>query len=242
MFDPKEHGEAIFKFREDAVARFPEEACGFITAGGYVPCKNVAVDPKATFEIDPATFIRVNHQTPVLAVVHSHPNGLPSPSSADMKGQASMAIPWGLCSVTEGGANEVIFWGDQCPIQPLIGRQFVSGVWDCYSLVRDYFRLRGVVFDEFPRDYEWWTEDDGGADLYGKYWQTQGFRQIDASEVRVGDCFLLKIRSPVPNHAGVYVGDGLVMHHLQARLSRRDPVNVWAPKIVLWARHSSMEG
>lgn len=242
MFDPSAYGEAVAAFKQDAARRYPEEACGFLTADGYVPCRNIAVNPYTSFEIDPATFVRVNAKTPVIAVLHSHPDGDIAPSSADMAGQMGMALPWGVCAVTKGGADDVIFWGDQCPIAPLIGRQFVSGVWDCYTLVRDYFRLKGITFADIPRDYEWWKGEDGGPNLYDKHWASQGFREVDVSEVREGDCFMLRIRSTVTNHAGVYVGDGLVLHHLQARLSRRDPVNMWAPKIVRWVRHESMEG
>jgi hypothetical protein len=46
---------------------------------------------------------------------------------------------------------------------------------------------------------------------------------VDADDnLKVGDCFLMQVASPVPNHAAVYLGDGLILHHLQGRLSSRD--------------------
>jgi len=33
---------------------------------------------------------------------------------------------------------------------------------------------------------------------------------------------VMQVRAPVPNHAGVYIGDGLMLHHLYNRLSSRD--------------------
>ena len=38
------------------------------------------------------------------------------------------------------------------------------------------------------------------------------------------DVILMQIRSQngVPNHAAIYLGDGLILHHLHGRLSSRD--------------------
>jgi cell wall-associated NlpC family hydrolase len=49
-----------------------------------------------------------------------------------------------------------------------------------------------------------------------------GFSPVDASDLQTGDCFLMQVASSVPNHAAVYLGDGLILHHLQGRLSSRD--------------------
>lgn len=42
------------------------------------------------------------------------------------------------------------------------------------------------------------------------------------ADIRVGDVIVMQVRAPVPNHAGVYIGDGLMLHHLYNRLSSRD--------------------
>ena len=54
----------------------------------------------------------------------------------------------------------------------------------------------------------------------------------------VGDVFLAAIRSAVPNHAGVYVGQQEVMHHMLNRFSRIDPlIQVERPFITDWMRY-----
>jgi cell wall-associated NlpC family hydrolase len=41
-------------------------------------------------------------------------------------------------------------------------------------------------------------------------------------ELQYGDAILMQLASPLPNHAAVYLGDQLILHHLQGRLSSRD--------------------
>jgi cell wall-associated NlpC family hydrolase len=237
MFDPKNYGEAIFAFRKDAEKRYPEEACGFITATGYVACPNVADNPLVDFAISPLLFLRINATTPVLAIVHSHPKGMAAPTATDMRQQMATALPWGVCAVTEGGSTEPVWWGDAVPKAPLLGRPFVSGVWDCYSLCRDYYAEKGLTLPDYPRDYQWWK---AGGNLYDLNWEAEGFVDIPASEAREGDAFFLRIRSDVTNHAGIYLGGGIALHHLQERLSAREGLNRWAPRVNRWLRHKSM--
>ena len=108
-------------------------------------------------------------------------------------------------------------WGwTGVPVLDLEKRPFQHGITDCYSLIRDYFRTqRDIPLDEFPRDWEWWLED--GVNLYEQNFRSQGFEVIGAEDVQEGDCFLAQIRSPVINHAGVYVGNGLILHQLGMR-------------------------
>jgi cell wall-associated NlpC family hydrolase len=110
-------------------------------------------------------------------------------------------------------------------------------VTDCYSLVRDWFRVeRGVTLPEFPRDDDWW---DAGQDLYSANFESAGFRRITVAEedLQVGDCFLCRFRSPVINHAGIYVGDGLILHHLSGHISGHSPLNIWRRTIESWVRY-----
>jgi cell wall-associated NlpC family hydrolase len=37
----------------------------------------------------------------------------------------------------------------------------------------------------------------------------------------------IRARNGVPNHAGIYLGDGLMLHHLYGRLSSRDLYGGW---------------
>jgi len=51
--------------------------------------------------------------------------------------------------------------------------------------------------------------------------------EASGSVAPLGDVFLAQVRAPVPNHGGVYLDGGLILHHLEGRLSRREPLGPW---------------
>jgi cell wall-associated NlpC family hydrolase len=107
---------------------------------------------------------------------------------------------------------------------PLVGRPFYHGVLDCYSLIRDWYQQTcGIELKQFHRMDDWWN--DGISDLYTQGFPQAGFVSIGAdAELQEGDVILMQIRSKngVPNHAAIYLGDELILHHLHGRLSSRD--------------------
>lgn len=245
MFDPA----AIAAAKAHAVAEWPRESCGLVTPEGYVACHNVSATPLDDFEIAPEDFISAE----VLGVVHSHPCTdkrilLREPSAADMRGQMASGVPWGIIQSKSGWASDPLWFGDTLPIPPLLGREFINGVTDCYSIIRDAYRLpeNGIAnwpydpvsLPDFPRDYAW--EQDGGS-LYLDNFSAAGFVRIAEAQVRVGDVFLAQIRTPrsnpTPNHGGLYVGDGLILQHLARKLSARDVAARWRPFITHWLRY-----
>jgi cell wall-associated NlpC family hydrolase len=163
-----------------------------------------------------------------------------------MRSQVELEVPWIICSATETASLPPFAWGDQLEDPaPLVGRPFRHGVTDCYAAIRAWGqRERGVLLPDYPRQWEWWLEGvNGDKDMYRRNFADAGFREIDASEVRVGDVWLAQVRSPVPNHGGVYIGDGLAYHHPSSllasdptRLSKREPIARWQRHITHWLR------
>lgn len=245
MFDP----EILAAFRAHAIATYPEECVGAITPSGYLRLQNIATDPEG--RTDPAKWRRRHFDggDPVieliaaeqlLALVHSHPDGPEGPSARDQRQQTAMGIPWGICICNAEVASEPYFWGDDLPVAPLLDRMFRHGPsgtdarGDCGALVRDWYRIeRGILLPDCPRDDEWWNH---GGDLYREHYARAGFAPASMDEPEIGDVALMQIRAPVPNHAGVYVGDGLVMHHLSRRLSRVEPIGPWLKHVSAWMR------
>lgn len=80
----------------------PEEACGFLlyTRKGleFLPCENIAADPKEDFEIAPEDWERAEEVGEIRAIVHSHPEGGRFLSSTDRYYQGSTMLPWVLVS------------------------------------------------------------------------------------------------------------------------------------------------
>lgn len=50
----------------------------------------------------------------------------------------------------------------------------------------------------------------------------EGFKPIPVEDVQPGDLILMQLGSPLPNHAAIYLGDQIILHHVQNRLSSRD--------------------
>lgn len=217
------------EIRAHAQSEFPRESCGLVIVvkgkQRYVPCKNVASTPQEHFIIDPLDAMAAEDQGAVIAVVHSHPK-IPAVASEDDKVQCEATrLAWHIVhvSVPDGEENPVatdIVTIHPCGYKaPLIGRKFSHGILDCYSLVRDYYREEmGIDLPNFDRRDEWWNN---GQNLYMENFANCGFEPIKGP-IEVGDIILMQIRSPVPNHAAVYIGNGQILHHQVNRLSSRD--------------------
>lgn len=224
------------------------EICGVVTETSqtgtfhYHRLPNSAADPTRHFMIDPAL---LHALPPVRAVVHSHPNGPAWPSVDDMRQAQADDAAWGIV-VPRGIADSGLFWfgGDITP--SLADRGYRHGVTDCYALIRDWFAARhDLTLIDRPRAWGWW---EGGADLYDAHFAESGFDRLAANAVlQPGDVALAAVLSPVINHALIYLGHGLVLHHLAgrhgydpSRLPRREPAERWQRYIRFWARHPAL--
>jgi proteasome lid subunit RPN8/RPN11 len=210
---------------------YPEEGCGFILEDAFVPCENVAVDKVKNFKIDLKEFTKYNED--IKAIIHSHAD-YPHISKHDMISQKNIEIPFGVVFLKNGALDKVAFFGDQIQPYELLERPFIHGIFDCYALMRDYHRLEGHLIKDYPRENLWWeTEPSMLEDLCND----AGYDFIDESQVKKGDIIFMKILADVTNHSAVYIGDGLLIHHLYGRLSRREPVVRWKKYITGYLRY-----
>lgn len=220
----------------------PQESVGVIRDGAYISLVNSAEDPTISF--------RISGDDPALigaeAIVHSHPGGPSFPSAHDMTQQIASGLPW-LIAVTPTAASpkiteEVFAFG--LPPQMTEGRGYRHGVDDCYSLIRGFYKdVMGIELIDFPREWGWWHD---GHNLYADGLGPAGFTMLpDDAQLQCGDVFLASVRAKVVNHAGIWLGDGLIYHHLGGaegyqpeRLARKEPVERWQKFINGWARFS----
>lgn len=210
-----------------AMAAYPHESCGIVRNGIYEPMVNNDPDPANAFDFERAVLT----DPAVQAIVHSHPDGPLYPSALDMEQQLAMDIPWGLVMTNGEYCEPTLWWGPGVAMPPLVGRGFrhgpsgSDGRGDCYALVKDWYKIhRGLDMVEVPRDHEWWAK---GQDLYTAHLQPQRFREITIEQLQPGDGVLMHVLATVPNHAGIYLGNGLILHHLPNRLSREEPLMRW---------------
>lgn len=221
---------AAAEIRAHAEREFPREACGLLAVIKgrleYVPCRNIAQDQNEQFGIAPEDLADVEDQGEIVGIVHSHPNVPARPSAADKVQCEASGLPWHIVhvSIPDGEENpkagEIYSFEPTGYQAPLVNRPFVHGILDCYTLIRDYFaREKGIVLPNFQRSDGWWER---GENLYVDQYEQAGFVQVPAESLRKDDVILMAIRSKVPNHGAVYLGDELILHHLYNRLSSRD--------------------
>lgn len=244
---------SIEALRDHALSAYPAEAIGYVDpAGIYHRLDNVATAPDRFAIADPAALAALMASDQIRALCHSHPGGPDCPSQLDMESQREIDVPFVIVATNGQACADPFAWGDQIDDRrPLIGRPFRHGVDDCYAMIRAWWRQeRGVILPDFPRQWEWWAGDDPSIDrdLYRRHMIETGAYEISPEEAQPGDVWLAAIRSSVPNHAGVYLGDGLALHHAAltnaydpSRLSRRDPVARWLPFITHWLRRDLAE-
>ena len=214
-----------------AKADAPNEACGLLVCikgrERYIACKNVSTVPKDQFIIEPSDWAKAEELGDVLAVVHSHPILSPEPSGADKTACEATNLPWYICNPqTEAWVRlDPSGWK-----APLIGRQYVYGVHDCWSLVRDYYLEKGIFLRDWERPVN--PEDFRLNPKFEKCYIETGFRDLLPDEnLEDGDSILFAINSSGLNHMGVFLGDGqMILHHIEGRLSSRDFYGEWLVK------------
>lgn len=241
--------EQFAAWRGVVIEAFPNEACAFICDGQIVPVANISPNPTTTFQTSAVEVLSLRAQHTITGFLHSHPAtpdeaGLRPwpvewPSGADVSGWLADSVRWGI-SATDGENVTQPIWMDEDHIAPLEGRPFISGIWDCYSAIRDWYRVhRGITLKNYARGMEWWLK---GQNLYEDNFADAGFTETTQPEV--GDIALMSIGSRgVICHAAVMDSPSTLYHHTFSRtgqaLSGTVSLNRWSPFIVKWLRYTN---
>jgi len=210
---------AFEAFRDHAHEQAPLEACGVIAGDVYFPCRNVTEgDPKHSFSIHAGDQDSAEDAGPIQAICHSH-TGPATPSDLDRERCSESGVPWFIL-----GQGDEMQRLDPALI-PLTERPFLFGWSDCWSLVRDYY---GGLPD-FPREDKFW---ELGHSPFTEQFSACGFREVSLVDALPGDALLMRFRSHViPNHAGILLNDGWLLHHPRNLFSRVDLLTPYLGRI-----------
>lgn len=211
--------EAITAHAKTEYAR-RRECCGLVIVSHgkqvYLPCRNRA-GSGAEFEIAAEDYAAAEDRGEVVLVVHSHV-GVPAiPSAADMVGMEKSGLPWLIMNMPTGAYQIHEPTGF---VAPLVGRSFVHGVFDCYSLIVDYYReTLGVALKDYAREDKWWLK---GENLYRHLFADAGFYEVGLVDLQPHDIIFMRLGASVDNHGAIFLGDDQILHHPMGRLSSRD--------------------
>ena len=208
----------------------PKESCGLlINIRGkekYFPCENLSITSHQCFIINPEDYIKADELGDIIAVVHSHPFTPAIASEADKISCEQSNLPWYIVN------PKTETWGEYKPVgykPEIIGRPWVWGVTDCWTLFRDFYKQEyGINLKDYKRPITPQIFLDNP--LFEKYAKDTGFRELNSDEpLKNGDALLMSIGAAGLNHVAIFL-DGDVLHHLADRLSCREPYNPWLLK------------
>jgi proteasome lid subunit RPN8/RPN11 len=217
----------------------PREACAILITESEIEtlviCRNIATE-KDQFIIHHEDYATAEDRGEVLAIIHSHPNESPHPSEADRVSCSNLAIKWYIVGTITGE------WFELFPDSykaPLIGRNWCHGVLDCFSIVRDYYKEKlNIEIPDFQRTNEWWLKNEN---LYQDNFSKAGFIQVPFDSLQEHDVILMRLKSKVPNHGAVYLGEGIMLHHTYKKLSGRAVYGgYWQKNTAMIVRHRDL--
>lgn len=121
----------------------------------------------------------------------------------------------------------------------LLGLGYSAGDQDCYGLcVRYYKDAYGVTLTDFARPELWWK--DPKMNLIADFMFHDKWKQISANPrlLKPGDLMVFSLITGRANHCGIYVGNGMFIHHIMNRLSAEGPLtSKWTSRMLDIVRH-----
>ena len=208
----------------------PKESCGLLLnirgKERYYPCRNLSMTNHQCFIIDPEDYVKADNTGEITAIVHSHPVTPPIPSQADKISCEQSNLPWYIVN------PKTEQWGFCQPEgykPPILGRPWVWGVTDCWSLVVDWYKEeKGIKLLDYKRPIT--PEEFLKNPVFEKYLPSRGFRLLEPNEKLIdGDVLAMSIFGQGLNHVAIFL-NGDVLHHLTDRLSCIEPYSEWLLK------------
>jgi proteasome lid subunit RPN8/RPN11 len=213
------------KIRRIAVKYYEEgtkECCGLILSNNSTKeCTNKAVDPTIDFVIDSKVYARAENGLGVKAIYHSHTNGNRHFTASDVQLANRTQKPIILYDVIHNQFSAIDPSGDT----ELTGRDFCYGIYDCFSLVRDYYKQeKGTELPNYPRSSDELVWDKKEWDWIDSQYELVGFREVKSPER--GDVIAMSIGNNAAgiNHLAIYMGDNTLLHQLAGRKSS---IEIW---------------
>ena len=230
--------DVVRELEQLARAVYPYEAGAIIRPDGLImPVDNIAEEPKEDFELPCADYHLLK---PGCIFWHSHPKGPNHPSFDDQKSQLHGNNGWAITARDpETETWDFFCWGDQLQPPSLVGRSFRHYVTDCFSVIRHEFKTRGLHVPDCPRPKQWWKQDGIGHTILDHLQRLDCPVHYEADfRPQPGDVALMQVRSRTVNHLAVLTEGFEFLHHLEERLSAREPAEEYMHYVRGWLRYA----
>jgi proteasome lid subunit RPN8/RPN11 len=202
-----------------ALKKMQEEICGLIYFNekeykfDIYPCKNKSENKKNNFTISPQDYLNCSSLGKIIACYHSHINDNIDFSEIDKNNSNVYNIHYILYNVKHDYFN---FYSPNKENNPYIGRPFVLGKSDCFTLMKEYAIKEEKVNIQFPKDLVYPRHLEDIKDLYENNFKNQGFIKLDKNaKLEKSDGIMMmfpSVSDKFPTHAAVYIGNGLILH------------------------------
>lgn len=232
-----------------------KEACGFIVEQGWffqvIQSENIANDPINSFAISYSKICLLKGSGKLKAIWHSHP-----PPCQDCLSELDkwMSEKLNVEFVAYDIVNDKFLVHKPVGYEvPYVGRPFVIGIFDCFSLVRDwYFRELNIKIEDIVhplRDVsgmKLWKmiakEDKNNYATLINLLKDRGFNEINIKNRKKHDILLInydKIKSPI--HTAIVLDKANILHHPEGDLScEENYTDYWSKMTVISVRHKEL--
>lgn len=222
------NAEIKAKVKAHALREFPNEACGYICVNflgevTVLECENVAHNKRGRFVVDPKMEAVAEKHGNIVAFYHSHADEFLRPEQ-DKFSKEDLDIAYEACLPALLYVTPQDTWHYYRPSTylptDLIGRQFVWGIWDCYSLVKDYYRLhKNITLGDYFAPDKADQHSDFGYEAFVK--NEKGLKEVTFEELQKDDIIVFQIKSKYWNHSAIYLGDNEFLHQPLGRISSK---------------------
>ncbi len=229
-----------------------EEICGFLYYNDYglfdiFPCENVAFNKTEEFEIDPKDFLNCEKIGKICGVYHSHPGDENSFSESDIEFIEELGVPLYMFCAGDNSWHEYIPPTYKIELEKL---PFIWGLFDCYSIIRNYLRQEKNIFlPDFDRTEKFETMEVNEPDIISNIKGAGGViiceqPNIDFTKLKIGDVLLFTTKIKEKNnplHFGIFLGNSTFLHHPQNRISQKSYLNLgWLNRLSHVIRHNTL--
>ncbi len=224
--------ENLDEVKKGCLESYPQEACFIVKNGIAIQKENVHASPVESFKMEDSVSLDLDN---IEAIIHSHTSNVNTgidprcPSMKDMQLAEATNKPQGILHCIETECSDILWFNDDSEIPDYLGRPYIPCVYDCLTLVRDYYiKEYDYRLGLLPRPTNWidWNKDYMKDNL-----DNQGLSNVGLGSLEIGDILVFSILGIVC-HLGVVTGENEFIHHLDKRGSCKDRISKWDRQIM----------